>query len=455
MPTLLVYSSDNHTHVLAILRYHQAAQANGWHIIFGKEGEYNIYPERVDEADVVLITRDFPRFFPSLEQIITRARAQAKPILYDIDDLLIAMPPHHPTRGDYKDALGGMMYTITAVDQLIVSTPALRNLLLPLQPNIAIWPTLLPDDLWRITPPQPSSPQPTAPLTIGYMGGISHIPDVALLTPVFQALLQDPSRPVRLKFWGCPPAEEIAQHPHVTQVHLGIKNYADFAQDFSTHAHADIWLAPLQDNQFNHCKSPIKFWEYSAIGGVGVYSRLEPYTQAIQEEQEGLFATTAEQWLHAIRRLIDNPALRLRLAQNAQQKLKQEGLLSTQLHRWQKIITTAVSQPNPTPPPLAQMLQRHSQLVQHRADERHQEALAAMNDTQTLLHTLQHRTHLLQERSDQLEAIIQNPRWQQWQRLKRLARLNFSPPTPHQPFEQLSLDILNPNRQNPPDEANP
>ena len=42
-------------------------------------------------------------------------------------------------------------------------------------------------------------------------------------------------------------------------------DYKDFATFFQTQS-ADIFIAPLVDNIFNQCKSPIKFFEYSALG---------------------------------------------------------------------------------------------------------------------------------------------------------------------------------------------
>jgi hypothetical protein len=437
MPTLTVYPTDQQHQALATLRYRAAAEESGWRIIVGKEGLDTVYPERVREADVVLIARDFPRFFAGFQAVVTEARQWGKPVLYDLDDLLPAMPTNHPTRGDYKDALGGIMYAVIEADQLVVSTPLLRKLLLPLQPNIAIWPTLLPDSLWKIRSPQP--PTTAEPLIIGYMGGISHIPDLEMLTAVLQRVLDQWGNRVEIRFWGCPPPAALVGHPQVHQITPGIKSYADFAQLFNAEAQADIWLAPLKPGLFNDCKSAIKFWEYSAIGGVGVYSRLEPYEDVVQDGENGLLAGSDEEWFSAITTLAESPELRARLAQKAQAKLRQEGLLSTHLHRWQEIYNTAVSHPQTATSPtrFAHMIRRYSELVQQRSDERHQEALASMHDTQTLLRTLQEQSYLLQERSKQLEAILQNPRWRTWQRLKKIAKLDFSSLPPHEPFADI------------------
>jgi hypothetical protein len=441
MPTLVVYHTAPPDQALASLRYRLPAEALGWQIIHGKEGVDSIYPERVQAADVVLIARDFPRFFPGVQAVLAEARRLGKRVLYDLDDLLLALPPEHPNHTDYHDALGGMLYTITAVDALIVSTPPLRQLLLPLQPNIHLWPTLLPDSLWQIRPPQ--LPTNDSPLVVGYMGGTSHAPDVAWLAPVWQQLLAQWGERLQLHFWGCAPPDALANHPQVRH-HLsaGIGDYVAFAESFSTTAVADVWLAPLVPNLFNQCKSSIKFWEYSAVGGAGVYSGAEPYTAVVQHGVNGLLASTHAEWENSINRLLSDPQLRYRMAQNAQETLRTQGMITPHLPLWQEIYTTVYTQPAPAnpAPAFAQMMQRLGEAVQQRADERDREAhqlIAAITRIQQLeqaLHGAHQRNQVLQERSDQLEAIISNPRWRTWQQLKRIASLDFSPLPPHEPF---------------------
>lgn len=457
MPTLIVYPTGPQEQALATLRYRTAAEALGWNILLGKEGVDTVYPERVREGDVVLIPRDFPRFFPAFQQVLAEARAHGKPVVYDLDDLLLAMPAEHPHLGDYQDALGGMAYAIIQADKVVVSTPFLRDLLRPLQPHIAVWPTLLPDALWPLRPPQ--RPNREAPLVVGYMGGTSHGPDVAMLTTVFQQLLHQWGERMELHFWGCPPPEPLLGHPQVQQRSVGVGSYAEFAAVFGQMATADIWLAPLVPNLFNRCKSSIKFWEYSAIGGVGVYSRLEPY-EAVVEGENGVLASTEEEWLAAINQLADNPDLRWQMAHKAQETLREQGLMSTQLGIWQGIYESAMAEA--TSPPtnsFIQMWQRYSEAIQQRADGRDQEVRRVLGDYHTLEEALQtaqnevHRLHyelqkteqalegsqtrniVLQERSDQLEAILSNPRWRAWQQLKKYAQFDLKPLPPHQPFD--------------------
>jgi glycosyltransferase involved in cell wall biosynthesis len=80
----------------------------------------------------------------------------------------------------------------------------------------------------------------------------------------------------------------------------------------------DIGLLPLQDNSFNCCGKGInQFLSYSGLMIPVIASQLDPFTRIIQEGENGLLATTQEEWITRIDQLICDPALRKAIGQNA------------------------------------------------------------------------------------------------------------------------------------------
>ncbi|MBE0411812.1 MAG: hypothetical protein IBX69_18955, partial [Anaerolineales bacterium] len=77
------------------LRITGPAEQAGLNLIKGNDGE-DISPEAVLRGDLVVIQRDFPRHWKSFEEICRLARANQKPIIYDLDDLLLDLPEEHP-----------------------------------------------------------------------------------------------------------------------------------------------------------------------------------------------------------------------------------------------------------------------------------------------------------------------------------------------------------------------
>ncbi len=114
---------------------------------------------------------------------------------------------------------------------------------------------------------------------------------------------------------------------------IGLVGYRDFAAFFNSQS-CDLAIAPLQDNLFNRAKSHIKFLEYSALGFPGVYSRLEPYAQVVEDGENGLLAGSLVEWEAQLTALIEDSSLRARLGTAAQETVRRDWLLSDHAAAW-------------------------------------------------------------------------------------------------------------------------
>ena len=83
----------------------------------------------------------------------------------------------------------------------------------------------------------------------------------------------------------------------------------------------DIFVTPLHNNPYTICKSSIKFLEASSTKKVGIWQRIRQYDEVINGEN-GLLATTADEWYLAIKKLIDNKKLRREMGKNAYKTIK-------------------------------------------------------------------------------------------------------------------------------------
>ncbi|HEX9029682.1 MAG TPA: glycosyltransferase [Anaerolineales bacterium] len=330
--SLVAFSTNYWPSALAALRLTGPAQQAGLELIHGNELE-QVYPERVGQADWVVIQRDFPRNRPATREILARARAAGKTVIFDLDDLLLELPEDHPDRGTffYTEALLPMLETIVAADAVTASTPALCEYLRPFNPNTLLAPNSLDDRLWSFRMPRP--PEAGAPLVIGYMGGGSHLPDLEQIAPALLRIGTRYAEQVRLVFLGVQPPPELLALPNVSWSPTTTYDYGEFADQMLQQDY-DIAIAPLNDNVFNRCKSPLKFLDYSAAGAVGVYSNLEPYNQVVVSGENGFLAAAPEEWEGYLARLVDDPGLRYRLALAAQETVRRAHLLSQHGQAW-------------------------------------------------------------------------------------------------------------------------
>ena len=189
MNSVSVFSYGTPEHALGHLRICAPLEKNGiqvnWYQPTDDFSKINII-----ESDVVIIQRDFPRNLEKYLEIITQAQKYRKPVIFELDDLLWDLPPDHPDRisNHYLDALWPMLIAALLADAVIVSTPVLREYLIPLTPaKVICLPNYLDDSLWEFHKPRID---PDKSVRIGYMGGESHLADIQGIVPALGKILQ-------------------------------------------------------------------------------------------------------------------------------------------------------------------------------------------------------------------------------------------------------------------------
>ena len=288
----------------------------------------------IDSADLILMQRDFARDLDSYERVVSQARQLKKPVVYDLDDILILLPEFHPARTSFifAPALLPMLQSLVDADLVTVSTPKLLETLHVYNPNITVLPNYLDEKIWNLRIPTREKDK-EQPVTIGYMGGGSHTPDILLIDSVIAELINQYGDRLKIVFWGMEPPQGLRRFPQVEWKRVSTYNYKVFAEYFQTQS-ADIFIAPLEDNLFNRCKSVIKYLEYSTLGAPCVASNIEPYTDVIVNAQNGLLASNLEEWKRHLINLIEDADMRFEIVTNAQATIKSHWLLSNHAQEW-------------------------------------------------------------------------------------------------------------------------
>lgn len=244
------------------------------------------------------------------------------PFIYEVDDLLMEIPPNNPNREFAMQCRPFVLDVMQKAAAITVSTEALKAELLRWNPNIYVLPNLIDERLWSQTQ------QPHAgPVVIGFTGTSTHGDDLRLIEDAFIQISAKHGQGVAFQFMGCV-TDRLARLP-------GAK-VAEFTPDYESFARAlqttpmDVAVVSLEDNLFNRCKSNIKWLEYSACGIAGVYSDLPPYNSCIRHGQTGLLVgNRVQDWLQAIDTLVTNASLRRAIAQQARQEVLADYTLAS------------------------------------------------------------------------------------------------------------------------------
>lgn len=250
------------------------------------------------------------------------ARQTGVPVIFHIDDDLLAVPP---SLGDAKykayndpQRLAALRANIEAADLLYVSTVELGRRFASYElrtPIIAgeIYCSIDPDEVGALLPPA------SGPL-IGYMGTGGHAADLDMMLPAICGAM-DSIPTLQFETFGTiamPPA--LAKYGDRVRSLPATADYRDFVSQLRSLGWW-IGLAPLQDNPFNRCKADTKWVEYSVAGIAVIASDLPVYHRACADGA-GILAKSEEDWSAAICDLIYRPDSRARMIGAAQAKLR-------------------------------------------------------------------------------------------------------------------------------------
>lgn len=295
-------------------------------------------PGRASEADAVVFYR-----VPATEQVIEviaaiRARREAVPIIFDVDDLIFDPGLENQLEGldglsEEDRALwwrGVARYrtTMEACDMYVGSTEELCRQAtevtgLPSR-RFANGVGLL---LARRSDRERRRERAPGPIRMGYFSGTTtHDADWATIESAVISVL---SRHPEVELW-------LGGHLRTTpalDVLGGRVRRLPFVPWFELPGvlrDTDICLAPLTpDSRFNEAKSAIKWLEAALVETPTVCTPTEPFREAIDHGRTGFLATTTDEWIDALEVLVGSEAERRRIGSQA----RREALLRWSPHR--------------------------------------------------------------------------------------------------------------------------
>ncbi|MBV8718720.1 MAG: glycosyltransferase [Chloroflexi bacterium] len=267
---------------------------------------------------------------PNLEVFIQDAHQQAKPVLYDIDDLIFDpekaffwAPFGSMSEHDCWSAKHGMWrnrQTMLLCDAIIVPTEPLRRLAQAVFKDVHVVPNAASQAMLANSEralAERSSGRAGKPVTLGYMSGTpTHERDFGHIADAVAATLQQYPT-ARLLLVG------PLQLPHQLNAladriqRLPLQPWNDLPGVLSS---VSINLAPLEpDNPFTESKSCIKWLEAALVEVPTIASPRGDFVRVIRQGENGLLADSTAAWQASLARLMENAASRQRMGSQARQ----------------------------------------------------------------------------------------------------------------------------------------
>jgi glycosyltransferase involved in cell wall biosynthesis len=101
--------------------------------------------------------------------------------------------------------------------------------------------------------------------------------------------------------------------------------YVQRVRHFENISQVDINLAPLEiGNPFCEAKSELKFFEAGILGVPTVASATQTFQEVISDGTDGFLASTQDEWIEKLEKLITNQELRKKMGEKARIKSLRE-----------------------------------------------------------------------------------------------------------------------------------
>ena len=278
--------------------------------------------------------------------LLEQCLARSIKTVYFIDDYLLHIPNKlgkiiKNTHGK-KEVIEARDYLIKNVDLVWVSTPYLKQKLSQRYPKqqftIGGYPLYLEDYIDKnenlAVRYFNRGKKTSSKVVFGYMGSKGHQEDLAVITPSIIKILENFPKTNFETFGTILMPEELNRFGNRVKSHKVITDYQKFLE-YLYRLNWNFGLAPLINSDFNHCKTSVKFLEYTACNIPTLASNSLVYQQFSHNQE--IILVDENQWYDKMQDMICHSTLTLDLLKNAKKKCKRNFSLNAQISQFDLI----------------------------------------------------------------------------------------------------------------------
>lgn len=273
----------------------------------------------------------------ALKLILSIRRDYGTKIILDFDDM-IEVTKDNPHYKDHKlwDASPILQSFAKFADGITTTGEHLANYLHKFNKNVFILPNCMDLEYWQY----PIKKNTTDKIRICYVGSVTHLLDIKMVAPALKKILKKYKDKVELVMLGDLRWREVFKGFANVDCLLGMpfESYALRLNGLMM----DIGIAPLRRNEFNLCKSPIKWMENSIAGGATIASPTV-YDRVIKHGYNGFLASNNQEWEKYLDELINNAPLRKKMHHRALGEVLGTYSLANNIGKWEKVYETIIN----------------------------------------------------------------------------------------------------------------
>lgn len=338
----------------AILPFGTIGKKAGLPIFPVRKGATAVDIETVFKANVVQFARMSPH--ETLQGHMKLMKNMGIKLVFEYDDNVFEVNPYSPHYLDYgteeftdeysgikiwengkngfdieknRRRLDSIKEGCELSDLITVTQPHLAEVFKKYNDNVVCLPNCVDPALWQKLPLKRSNPDE---VRLFWAGGCSHYIDwLHLVEPL--RIVMEQNKNVKLVVMGQAfeatlrelPQDRVEIHPWV--------HFEAYPMRVSI-LDPDISLIPLDDNEFNRCKSNIKWVEMAAMGVPSVVSAVSPYIEHYNGKNMVAVDNFDDAWIQGMNALINDRILRAKIGAEAQQTVMDKFDINKEYTQW-------------------------------------------------------------------------------------------------------------------------
>ena len=273
-------------------------------------------------------------------KMVTFLQARKIKVIYELDDAISDYDEKRVVLSKVFRNLSkvDLFETIKRCDAVTVTTKNIKKQVRQFYTGpIYILPNYIDLDWWG-KPPRKSRGKK---VKIGWFGSTSHWEDLErILKPAIEEVLSKFKNAV---FFTHSFSKEIFKNIDKKRITFIDPCRIDEWKKFLKQSNWDIAVSPLIKDTFNSCKSPIKYFEFSAIKAPGVYSPTA-YKGVVKHQKTGFIANSLDEWVKYLSLLIENQELRLKMGEQAYLDVKKKYQIKNHYLEWIRVFEKTARQ---------------------------------------------------------------------------------------------------------------
>lgn len=280
--------------------------------------------------DLVFLHREAAAVGPALvEKLLVRRKI---PLVYDFDDP-IWLPYRSPTNGllSWLKCPGKTAAICRLADQVMVGNRLLAGWAAHHARNVQIVPSTIEIDRY---PPR-SRPATNGIVTLGWTGSHSTLPFLQMLAEPLRRLATRHHFRLLVVSHTDQPVLELGPVEVVARRWQSDREAADLEQ-------IDIGLGPFPDTGWTPWRCHGKVLQYMGASIPTVASRIGILSDYIRDGENGFLVDTEDEWVERLCQLIEDPPLRVKMGEQARQRVTAEFSAQVWAPRVRQILETAV-----------------------------------------------------------------------------------------------------------------